>query len=129
MLWGPAADGPPVMGPAGLAHMSIRDFARWAGWNAGQGRRAPALVKPETLKEIHRPHVQTPKIENPPPGTPETGDYGFGWGIITFDWTNGPVLTHNGSNGMNLATILVDPRRDLAVVATTNISGEKATGA
>src|SRR5262245_60499980 len=37
MLWGAAADAPPMVGPAGIAHMSILDFARWAGWNAGQG--------------------------------------------------------------------------------------------
>ncbi|MFL5002115.1 MAG: serine hydrolase domain-containing protein [Xanthobacteraceae bacterium] len=30
MLWGAAADAPPMLGPAGTAHMSILDFARWA---------------------------------------------------------------------------------------------------
>ena len=33
MLAGPNADVPPVLGPAGIAHMSVLDFARWAGWN------------------------------------------------------------------------------------------------
>jgi CubicO group peptidase (beta-lactamase class C family) len=45
MPWGPSADAPPVMGPAGIAHMSILDFAAWAAWNAGEGRRGPVLVK------------------------------------------------------------------------------------
>ncbi len=43
MLWGAAADLPPMVGPAGTAHMSILDFARWGGWNAGVGKRGPAL--------------------------------------------------------------------------------------
>jgi CubicO group peptidase (beta-lactamase class C family) len=38
MLAGPCADNPPVIGPAGIAHMSVLDFARWAGWNAGEGK-------------------------------------------------------------------------------------------
>jgi hypothetical protein len=35
MLWGAAADVPPLLGPAGVAHMSILDFAKW-----GSGTRA-----------------------------------------------------------------------------------------
>ena len=128
-FWGPAADAPPVMGPAGIAHMSIRDFARWGAWNAAEGKRGPALVKAETLKRIHRVEVKTPVIENPKPGTPKTGEYGFGWGIVTFDWTGHPILTHNGSNSMNLATILVDAQNDLAIVVATNFPGEKADAA
>jgi CubicO group peptidase (beta-lactamase class C family) len=129
MLWGPAADVPMVMGPAGNAHMSIGDFARWAAWNVGQGRRGPALVKRETLAEIHRAHVQTPRIEKPQPGTPQTGHYAYGWGVVKFEWTARPVLTHNGSNSMNLAKILVDTDGDVGVVVTTNIAGEKADDA
>lgn len=129
MLWGPAADMPPILGPAGIVHMSILDFARWAGWNAASGRRGPALVTPATLAEIHRPHVSTPPRPNPPPGTPGEGDYGLGWGIDNPDWTNGPVLLHNGSNGMNLAKILVDPNADLGIVATTNVGGAEADAA
>ena len=78
MLWGVAADAPPMLGPAGTAHMSILDFAHWAGWNSGQGRRGPAIVTSQTLKLIHAPHVKTPRIENPRPGTPQTGEYAFG---------------------------------------------------
>ena len=36
-LAGPNGDVLPVIGPAGNAHMSVLDFARWAGWNAGEG--------------------------------------------------------------------------------------------
>ena len=40
-----------------------------------------------------------------------------------------PVLTHNGSNGMNLAKILVDPAQDLGVVVLTNFPEDKAEAA
>jgi hypothetical protein len=30
--------------------MGLLGAARWAGWTAGQGRRDPALVSPETLR-------------------------------------------------------------------------------
>ncbi len=129
MPWGPAADAPFVMGPAGIAHMSILDFATWAGWNAGEGKREPALVKPDTLRRIHRAAVKTPVIENPKPGTPTTGEYAFGWGVVKMDWTPQKILTHNGSNSLNLATILVDTANDFGIVIATNFPGQKADAA
>lgn len=129
IAWGPAADVPAVMGPAGIAHMSILDFARWAGWNAAEGLRGPELVKPETLKRLHRAVVKIPVIGTPKPGTPKPGEYALGWGIVKLDWVPHTVLTHNGSNSLNLAMILVDPVSDIAIVATTNYPGEKADAA
>ena len=59
-LAGPNGDNPPVIGPAGTAHMSVLDFARWAGWNAGAGKRGPSLVKPETRDRLHAMVVTIP---------------------------------------------------------------------
>lgn len=129
MLWGAAADAPPVIGPAGIAHMSVLDFATWAGWNAGEGKRGPALVKPETLARLHHPVIKTGKRPDPPPGTPQEGEYALGWGIVKFAWAPRPLLTHNGSNGMNLATILIDTEADLGIVAVTNFPEQKANDA
>jgi CubicO group peptidase (beta-lactamase class C family) len=129
MPWGPAADIPPLIGPAGAAHMSVLDFARWASWNASNGKRGPALVKPETLVEIHRPRISTGKLPNARPGTPQEGEYALGWGLVKFGWTEKPVLTHNGSNSMNFAKILVDKNKDVAIVLTTNIAGQRAEDA
>ena len=126
--WGPSADGPAVVGPAGIAHMSVIDFATWAGWNAGEGKRGPAIVKAETLKRLHAPHI-TMDIANPKPGTPKSGAYAFGWGLVKFDWSATPLLTHNGSNSMNLATILVDTDNDIGIAVTTNFPGDKADAA
>jgi len=129
MPWGPPADVPASVGPAGAAHMSVLDFARWAGWNAGGGKRGPALVKPETLDRIHRAHISTGKLPNARPGTPQEGEYAMGWGLVKFDWTPTPVLTHNGSNSMNFAKILVDRDKDLGVVVVTNFPEKQAEAA
>lgn len=128
MPWGEVAGVPSVVGPAGSAHMSVLDFARWGDWNARHGA-SPQIVKPETLAEIQRPHVKTPPLPNPPPGTPGEGEYAFGWGVVTFDWTGHPVLTHNGSNGLNLARILVDPETGLTVATGTNVAGKEGDAA
>ncbi len=65
-------------------------------------------------------------IANPKPGTPKSGQYASGWGIMKMAWTPRPILTHNGSNSKNLATIFIDPEIDLAIVVATNFPGEKA---
>ena len=62
----------------------------------------------------------------PKPGTPKSGSYAFGWGLSKFDWSDKPLLTHNGSNGMNFASILVDVDNDLGIVVMTNIAGANA---
>jgi hypothetical protein len=45
------------------------------------------------------------------------------------DWAPNPLITHSGSNTMNLAQIWLDPERDLAMVLMTNIGGSKAAEA
>ena len=62
ILAGPNGDAQPVIGPVGGVHLSILDFATWAGWHAGAGRRGPALVTPDTLRRLHT------KVIDMPPG-------------------------------------------------------------
>jgi CubicO group peptidase (beta-lactamase class C family) len=127
LLAGPNCDNPSIIGPAGIAHLSILDFARWASWNAGEGKRGPALVSPKTARKLHTPLVSfTPKADAKP-GTPKIkGGYGFGWGVVKIDSVPHPLLQHGGSNTYNLAQVLVDTKKDLAVVMAANIGGEKA---
>ena len=129
MLAGPNGDSPPTVGPAGIAHMSILDFAYWAGWNAGEGKRKPNLVTPETMRKLHTPVISMPEKKAAAPGTPSGGRYALGWGELTVDWAPYPLLYHGGSNDMNLAHIWIDNKRDFAMVITTNISGPKANEA
>lgn len=125
-LAGPNCDNPPIIGSAGIAHMSVLDFARWAAWNAGQGKRGPALVRPETLQRLHTRVIAMPAKPDAPPGTPPGGWYALGWGELAVDWAPEPLLYHGGSNGKNLAHIWVEPSRDFAIVSMTNISGPRA---
>lgn len=125
-LWGAGADMPMLLGPAGTVHMSILDFARWGAWVAGGAHRGPALVTPATLAHLTAEKLRTPRRPHPPPGTPAEGGYAFGWSLEKFAWSDRELLTHNGSNGMNLAKILVDPVADIAVVVAVNVGGPDA---
>ncbi|MGA3084373.1 MAG: serine hydrolase domain-containing protein [Thermodesulfobacteriota bacterium] len=129
VLAGPNGDGPSIIGPAGIVHMSILDFARWAEWNAGEGKRKPDLVQLATIRKLHTPVMTMPEKKDAAPGTPPGGKYALGWGELTVDWAPHPLLYHGGSNSMNLAHIWVDTKRDAGIVITTNISGPKANKA
>ena len=120
LLAGPGGDNPEVLGPAGTAHMSVLDFARWAGWNAASGTRDPVLVKPETVRKLHTPGIEMPLKPDAPPGTPAGGSYGFGWLTIKVPFSREPFLFHGGSNEMNLADILIQPKHDFGMVLMTN---------
>ncbi len=124
---GPNADNPMLIAPAGCLHLSILDFATWAGWNAGNGTRMPCnIVKPEMVTKIHTP-VFTIKGDKPArPGTPPNGKYAHGWGWLSVDWAPYPLLYHAGSNGKNLAQAWIDKEKDIAIVIMTNIGGVKA---
>lgn len=125
-LAGPNGDVPPMLGHAGNVHLSILDFAMWAGWNAGEGKRKPAIIKQETFRKLHKPVISMPPKKDAPPGTPPGGDYALGWSKLTVDWAPYSLIYHGGSNGMNLAHIWIDTKKDLAIVIATNISGQKA---
>jgi CubicO group peptidase (beta-lactamase class C family) len=125
MLAGPNGDNPLVLGPAGTIHMSVLDFAKWAAWHAGGGKRPPALVSPDTVKKLHTPVIDTGVRENAPPGTPKTGKYALGWGQVKLDWSPAPVITHTGSNEMNLALVMIW-EADFGFVIMTNAAGAAA---
>jgi len=129
LLAGPGGDNPEVMGPAGTAHMSVLDFARWAGWSAGSGSRGPALVRPDTLRKLHSPVIEMPPKPDAAPGTPSLGRYGFGWVTIRLPFSREPFLFHGGSNQMNLADIFLQPEHEFAMVMMTNVGGRTADDA
>ena len=70
------------------------------------------LFPPETYTRLHT--------------APFGGDYAFGWLVAERPWANGTVYTHAGSNTMNFAVVWMAPRRDFAVIVTTNQGGTDA---
>jgi CubicO group peptidase (beta-lactamase class C family) len=128
-LAGPWGDNPLVIGPAGLAHMSVLDFATWAAWNAAEGRYGPPLARSETIRKMHTKVVDMPPKPDAPVGTPSSGGYGLGWGTVSLPFAPEPLVFHGGSNNMNLAYIVLQPKQELGLVTMTNISGPKANDA
>jgi CubicO group peptidase (beta-lactamase class C family) len=113
-------DNPPVLGPAGRVHLTLRDWGKFVELHL-QGARGKAnlLLKPATFKVLH----------TPPPGAGEE-QFAMGWGITHRDWTRGPVLTHDGSNTLWYATAWIAPESDIAFLAVANqgdSAGRQAT--
>ncbi|MHB8111017.1 MAG: serine hydrolase domain-containing protein [Syntrophorhabdaceae bacterium] len=130
MMAGISADNPIVVGPAGTVHLSLQDFARWAAWNAGKGKRGPLLIKPETFTKLMTPVIDVTPPKDAPPGTPSPGRYAFGWEEVKLSFAaNETFIVHGGSNEMNLAHIILQPGKDFAMVLLTNIGGKKANEA
>src|SRR3954449_6029670 len=129
LLAGPGGDNPEVIGPAGTAHMSVLDFARWAGWNAASGQRGPALAQADTVRKLYTPVIEMPPRPDAPPGTPARGRYGMGWLTITLPFSREPFLFHGGSNQLNVADVFLQPKHDFGMVLMTNIGGRRADDA
>lgn len=111
------ADNPRALGPAGTAHMSMADYARFIGAMMGGA--------PDWLTDETRRHLLTPAAGAPPA-------YAAGWGVGTAPWGgvsgSGPTITHNGSNTMWFATVLAAPERGLGFIALSNdgVAGQRA---
>lgn len=114
------ADNPPALAPAGTAHMTLADYARFIAAMMGG--------IPDWLGEDTRRHLLTPAAGDPPA-------YAAGWGIGAAPWAGiggpGPTITHNGSNTMWFATVLAAPERGLGVISLSNDAeaGQRACAA
>lgn len=109
---GPGADNPVAIGPAGIVHCSIGDWAKFVAANLPSSKTK--LVKPATLEKLH----------TPAPGTPK---YAMGWIIADGQpWAGGPALTHAGSNNMWFAVTWLAPAKDFAVLVACNQADDKA---
>ncbi|PGH07934.1 hypothetical protein AJ79_06142 [Helicocarpus griseus UAMH5409] len=100
-------DNPPTLGPAGTVHCDIESYTKFLqlhldGFN---GRPTPLKISSETFKKLHTPYPSSPSDNQP-------YTYG-GWGYLdgsTSPWSNGPVLSHAGSNVLNYAEVILAPR-------------------
>lgn len=111
---GPLADNPPVIGPAGIVHCSIGDWAKYIALHLRGAQGDARLLEPATFTKLH-----TPVGDEPP-------RYAMGWGVLQREWGEGDVLSHAGSNSMWFAVTWVAPRRDFAVLVASNQGGDRA---
>jgi CubicO group peptidase (beta-lactamase class C family) len=109
---GPGADNPVAIGPAGIVHCSIGDWAKFVAANLPSAKTK--LVEPETLEKLHTPVSGEPK-------------FAMGWNISDNQpWADGPALHHAGSNNMWYAVAWLAPRKDFAVIVACNQANAKA---
>jgi CubicO group peptidase (beta-lactamase class C family) len=109
---GPAADNPPILGPAGRVHCTIQDWARFVQDQLRGDRGEPALLAPESYQQLHAPAAG--------------GDYAMGWIAVERSWGGGRVYNHGGDNTMNFANVWMAPQRDFAILVCVNQGGQKA---
>ena len=106
----PGADNPAALGPAGTAHMSLDDYARFIAAVMGG---APGWLSADSLSRL-----TTPPAAGSPPA------YACGWGVGEQPWGGvdgpGPVLGHDGSNTLWHCTVAAAPRRRRAVIVLSN---------
>src|SRR5262249_39700259 len=120
---GPGSDNPAAIGPGGIVHCSLPDWAKYVGLHleAEQGRCV--YLKHDTFVKLHTPGKGT-----------DNEQYAMGWSVATRPWAGtkdkpGRVLTHNGTNTMWFAVTWVAPERDFAVLIACNQGGDKAAKA
>jgi hypothetical protein len=73
--------------------------------------------------QAHPPAARGDRDREPSAWNTDHGRPCHGWGLVGMSWADAPLLTHNGSNGMNLAKVTLDTAKDFGVVAATNIGG------
>ena len=109
---GEFADYPAVMQPATGVHISLGDYGRFIQLMLANGG---GWLKPETLARIGRPYDS------------KVSTYALGWRLTPdVAWAGGPVLGHDGSNGLWRSKVLIAPEKDLGLIAVCNADDEEA---
>jgi CubicO group peptidase (beta-lactamase class C family) len=93
-----------VISPAGRVHCSVED---WAKFISLQLTDVNPILEKKYLDKLIEP----------------VGFYAAGWEVIKAEdlpWAKGVALTHNGSNEIWYATVVVAPKLDKAYVIATN---------
>lgn len=100
------ADNPPVLGPAGRVHMSLRDLTAYGQAHiTGQAGDGTTFLSQESLARLHTP--------------PNGGDYAAGW-VVSPPARFPSRLWHNGSNTLNYAELYVDPPTAAVLAVAVN---------
>lgn len=107
-------DNPPFHGPASRVHCTLADWGRFAAAQFDRGETA--AVSTDALDRLH---AAVPFDDKP-------GGYALGWIVAKMPPFEGPILTHDGSNTANYASVFVVPSLGVAVLAVCNAGGPAA---
>jgi CubicO group peptidase (beta-lactamase class C family) len=109
---GDLADYPRLMNPATGVHLTLSEYGRFVQLILTNGG---GWLKPISLAHLARPYDKADE------------GYGLGWKFTDqAAWAKGPLLSHEGSNTMWRAHIVVAPGRDLGMIAVCNADNELA---
>lgn len=122
---GPSGDNIPAIGPAGTAHMTMTDWAKFATLHlrghSANPRGEVKLLSADSFQQLHRPVAG------------ET--YVGGWGAVQRNWARGGragdrglCLTHAGSNTLWVCVAWLAPEIDFAALVACNAVGKGAGG-
>lgn len=100
------SDNPQAMAPAGTAHMTLDDYARFVRLFLTDGG---GVLSPQSVRRLTTPD--------------EGADYALGWIVRPQAWAQGPVLAHEGSNTMWHAFVAIAPELGLGIVTLSNDHG------
>ena len=107
-------DNPPVLGPAGRVHCSLRDWAAFAQLHLRGARgEKTTLLRPESFAALH--------------ADPYRQGYAMGWGVRQMDTKR--ILLHAGSNTLWFAVMQLEPERDRFYLCAANWGHADATNA
>jgi CubicO group peptidase (beta-lactamase class C family) len=106
--YGPFADNPPAIGPAGTVHLALEDVAAWLRFllEGGLAPDGTRLVSEKSFRSLSTPR-------------PGSGVYALGWGVVKGS-SGETMLAHDGSNTLFYCSILIVPERRFACAVLTN---------
>ena len=101
-------DNPPSLGPSGTVHCSLYDWSKFVRFHLhGFSGQKTELLSAAGFKKLH---------ENFKGNAYTCG----AWIRTAQTWAKGVVLTHDGSNTYNYATVLMEPQNHRAMLVVTN---------
>ncbi len=114
------ADNPRSFGPAGTVHCTLLDWGKFLRAHLRGANGDASYLGASSFGELH---TAAPRSASDEP------DYALGFYVVRRSWTNGPALTHDGTNTMNYATAWIAPGIHRVFVAVSNAGGPAAQAA
>lgn len=78
------------------------------------------ILTPESFEKLSKPYPYTSSPKS-------TSSYGYGWGVKMFE-NNIKRISHNGSNGTFMHTLIWYPKEDIYITYATNANSAKVEG-